>query len=216
MINSLALLAYEMKLAFMKRVYPTPKVGSGQSVAEIGDTYSWECILKAAEALSLTDFGKVIQCEEKISFHNNAPNGRESVGSSWTIKEFLSAHGTSALKMRITDLEYELRNYKKQSEIKSLETLLKLPEFKKNHPTPKRNAGGNVAEIGGTYSWSCVLFAIEALNDEDFFKLKTFKQKLSFHNNQSGHNSVGQTWTIWHFLDYNGGSTNKERIKRLG
>ena len=104
MISSTQELAAVMKLDFFEKVYPTPQRGEGDHVAEIFNTYTWEAVLQAAEALTDEELKAVIAFTKPISFHNNSNGGHSSVGATWTIKYFFEYNGGSELKERIKNL----------------------------------------------------------------------------------------------------------------
>ena len=104
MIECLKDLESFMKLHFMEKAYPKPPRGSGEDVAEIHNTYSWTCVLKAAKALTQSELNEVINFRQLISFHNNSMSGHGSVGQSWTIGYFLDRNGDPELRNRIKKL----------------------------------------------------------------------------------------------------------------
>jgi len=220
MISSLQELSEVMKLAFMARAYPTPeskREGNG-SVAEIAGTYSQKCIIKAAEALSDVELEKVILFSKEIMFHNNASNGHFSNGADRTIKYFLERNGSSKLVERIKTLSQAKKPsvHKPLNALQELALLLNLDEFAIKFPCPTYGTGGNVAEIGNTYSWSCVINAAESLSDQKLSVVLKSALKISFHNNSNnGHTSIGSSWTLKYFLEYNGSREIKLRIKSL-
>lgn len=104
MINSKQELADFMKLDFFEKIYPTPRRGEGDNVAEIHNTYTWFAVFQAARALSDEELKTVIAFKDPISFHNNSNSGHGSVGASWTIKYFFEYNGGSELRERIERL----------------------------------------------------------------------------------------------------------------
>jgi hypothetical protein len=208
-----------MKLEFLKRIYPTPMLGNGEDVAEVYHTYSWECIRKAAEALTDEELQEVFQFKKQFTFHNNSKSGQGSSGSDWTIKRFLQSHGSEEIKIKVnahnSELKVERARMKREDESEEISTFMRLDHFAIKYPTPQSGAGGDVVEMKKTYSWSCILAAAEALNDEQFLSLKRYNASFSFHNNSFGHSSIGATWTIWYFLGYNGSSKIRVRLKNL-